>query len=163
VVDAGIQADVEVLLDDVASDPLVADAPTGGSGVCRRWWSPDELRWRLASPGNSFAAFRGPDALIITCVTSVRGLRVVIVTKVICAEGAAPLSLASAVWSACRHHRAPVALYAGMNPGVVARGMALPSRLKPSPLNLIVRSLTDGEPSSRFVPTVFEFLDFDAY
>jgi hypothetical protein len=39
--------------------------------------------------------------------------------------------------------------------------VALPERLRSSPLNLIVRRLGETPPQSGFVR--FEFLDFDAY
>ena len=46
----------------------------------------------------------------------------------------------------CRHHRAPFALHAGLNDLVDFGGIAVPKRLRSSPLNLIHRSLVDTPP-----------------
>jgi hypothetical protein len=54
-------------------------------------------------------------------------------------------------------------MHAGTNPALLLKGIRLPQRLKPSPLNLIVKSLNPNRPTADFVPTTFEFLEFDAY
>ena len=63
--------------------------------------------------------------------------------------------------AACRHHRAPLALHVGLNDLVDFRGIALPGRLRASPLNLIYRSLVTPAREASIVR--LEFLDFDAY
>jgi len=55
-------------------------------------------------------------------------------------------------------------LYAGFGPGI-AGGLQVPDRVRPSPLEYIVRVLGDAalvEPVARYLATRrFEFLDFD--
>ena len=49
------------------------------------------------------------------------------------------------VGAACRFHRAPYAVYAGFNSRVRVRGVRPPRRLQPSPLHLILRSLSPDD------------------
>lgn len=137
--------------------PLLA---VPGRGEARRWTA-DTLAWRLRRPGASYALHRGRHVLAVTCHDRRAGVRVAIILKVF---AAAPLSNGDAralVRAACRHHRAPVALHVGVNELVDFRGIALPKRLRESPLNLIHRSLVT--PARRASIVRFEFLDFDAY
>lgn len=143
------------LLDDV--DDLLAPATSGWT----RAWSGDRLRWRLRSPGARYAVHRSDELLGVS--TAERGPGGAPVAVLLAAFAARPLEPAAGralVRSACRIHRAPVALHAGHNPRVPLAGLPLPDRLRPSPLNLIAREL-DGVA----LPPVdrFEFLDFDAY
>jgi hypothetical protein len=137
--------------------PLLA---VPGRGEARRWTA-ETLAWRLRRPGASYAVHRGRNLLSVTCHDRRAGLRVAIILKVF---AAAPLSSGEAralVRAACRHHRAPIALHVGINDLVDFRGIALPERLRESPLNLIYRSLLTPRREASFVR--FEFLDFDAY
>lgn len=150
------------------TDPIVAGQLGEGQPLAesatRRCWDAAELEWRLRDPRQQFAVFRGPSWLAVTCRTKHKGVPVAVITKVLLDHHEADhVELGPIAAAACRHHRAPVALHAGRNPGLRGRGLPLPDRLRPSPLNLIVKSLTAGEPSSAFVPEVFEFLEFDAY
>ena len=75
-----------------------------------------------------------------------------------------PLPGTPAVTAACAHHRAPLAVYAGFNARVRVGGVPLPMRLRPSPLNLILKSLDERAlPQAGFELATFEFLDSDAY
>ena len=65
--------------------------------------------------------------------------------------------------AACRHHRAPGAAYAGFNARVRVPGVRLPVRLRPVPLNLLYKSLSDDVPEATFELDTYEFLDMDAY
>jgi hypothetical protein len=66
--------------------------------------------------------------------------------------------------AACRFHRAPAAIYAGYSELVRFTGVRLPERLKPSPLNLCVRSFRPGViDETKFVMQRFELLDLDAF
>ena len=67
------------------------------------------------------------------------------------------------IGAACRFHRAPYAVYAGFNAHVRVRGIQPPRRLQPSPLNLILRSLSDDVDQETLALDTFEFLDMDAY
>ena len=67
----------------------------------------------------------------------------------------------SIVTEACRFHRTPASSYAGFNTRL--RGAPLPARLRPAPLNLILRSLeTDGVGQADIAIGTYAFLDFDA-
>jgi len=65
--------------------------------------------------------------------------------------------------AACRFHRAPYAVYAGFNARVKVRGIQPPRRLQPSPLHLILRSLSPSVDQDTLNLDTFEFLDMDAY
>ena len=68
------------------------------------------------------------------------------------------------VGAACRFHRAPYAVYAGFNAHVQVRGIQPPRRLQPSPLHLILRSLSPATSTrTSLALDTFEFLDMDAY
>jgi len=146
--DRGLEGDVDALL-TVPSD-----------GEARRWTA-ETLRWRLRRPGASYAIHRGPGLLAVSCHGHRAGLRVAIILKVFAAAPLPPRAARGLVRAACRHHRAPVALHVGLNDLVDFDGMALPERLRPSPLNLIYRSLLAPAREPSIVR--FEFLDFDAY
>lgn len=126
-----------------------------------RAWTPETVRWRLASPGSRYALHRSENMLVVTTADRGKGVPVAVLLK---AFASAPPSAAerhAVVRAACRFHRAPLAIHAGLNDMVSFHGSQLPERLRSSPLNLIVRRL-GGEPS-RTAVTRFEFLDFDAY
>jgi hypothetical protein len=108
-----------------------------------------------------YALHRTDDLLVVSCRDSRHGIRVAILLKVF-ASSRVPDNLQRAlVRAVCRFHRAPIALHVGLNDLVDFRGLALPERLRESPLNLIYRSLqTEPRPASL---ARFEFLDFDAY
>ena len=55
--------------------------------------------------------------------------------------------------AACRFHRAPYAVYAGFNARVRVRGIQPPRRLQPSPLHLILRSLSPRDRPGRAAPS----------
>jgi Acetyltransferase (GNAT) domain len=139
------------------AESLLAPPPTGEA----RGWTPRTLRWRLARPGARYALHRAEDLLAVSCRDSRHGVRVAILLKVFAASRVSPGRRRALVRAACRFHRAPIALHVGLNELVDFRGVALPERLRESPLNLIYRSLRTQAP----VPSIvrFEFLDFDAY
>ena len=138
-------------------EPLLA---VPAQGEARRW-TPETLAWRLRRPGASYAVHRGRDVLAITCHDRRAGLRVAIILKVFASSPLSPGGARALVRAACRHHRAPVALHVGFHDMVEFRGIALPKRLRASPLNLIYRSLVT--PAREASIRRFEFLDFDAY
>jgi len=129
-------------------------------GEARRWTA-ETLAWRLRRPGAGYAVHRGSGLLAFSCLERRAGLRIAVLLKVFAAS---PLSGATArglVRAVCRHHRAPFALHAGLNDLVGFAGVAVPERLRYSPLNLIHRSLVTPRRDASIVR--FEFLDFDAY
>lgn len=129
-------------------------------GEARRWTA-ETLAWRLRRPGASYAIHRSPKLLAVTAAERRAGLRVAIILKVFAAAALSGGEARALVRAVCRHHRAPLALHVGVNELVDFDGIALPGRLRPSPLNLIHRSLLTPPREASIVR--FEFLDFDAY
>jgi hypothetical protein len=152
-----------VVLADLTSDDVLRSTQEVREGSVARKWDAAELLWRLSPPSASFRLLRGEHVLAVTCSSSHRGIPVAIILKVFVRASHGIADLVPVASAACRQHRAVAALYAGRNPDLRVRGISLPRRFRPSPLNLIVKSLLPGEESSAFVPTTFEFLDFDAY
>ena len=96
----------------------------------------------------------------MSCVDKRHGVRVAIILKLFSATPVAAGTLLALVRAACGFHRAPIALV-GLNELARFRGVALPRRLRESPLKLIHRALDGSEDPPSIVR--FEFLDFDAY
>lgn len=126
-------------------------------------WQADNLRWRLSRPRGEYVVHVGPDLMAVSTRDVVRGVPFVVILKLLPRRGVTGLSGRGAVAAACRHHRAPFCVYAGLNAHVTMRGLPLPDRLRPAPLNLLVRSLSDTVPQETFQLDTFEFLDCDAY
>ncbi len=134
-----------------------------GTDGLTRCWTPETLAWRLASPGAPYVVHRG-DGLIVVSTTEQRGpLRVAVILALLADHVLDRRAIGAVVRATCRAHRAPAALHAGITPHPL-RGVPLPVRLRPSPLNLIVLRLDDdNSPGSTTPVGRFEFLDFDAY
>lgn len=145
-----------------ASHELLRDPPQpAGVRGFQRSWNEERLAWRLNCPGSSYAVHRCDDILMVTTVERRGPVRIAVILAVLAQRPLTRSMSASLVREACRFHRAPVALHAGFNDRVRFRGVPLPDRLKPSPLNLIARRLTSEDTLA--TPARFEFLDFDAY
>jgi hypothetical protein len=92
------------------------------------------------------------------------GVPVAVVLKLLPRAGRfGPLSSRDVVNAICGHHRAPAAVYAGHNRHVTVRGVRLPERFKPVPLNLVILGVGDDVDQRTFQLDTFEFLDMDAY
>jgi hypothetical protein len=128
-------------------------------------WTPESLRWRLASPnGPRFTLHRSRDLVGISTVEQQRGVPVAVVLKLLPRDGRfGPLPAQNLITAMCHHHGAPAAVYAGHNRHVVVRGVKLPERLKPVPLNLCILSLDPALDQTTFQLDTYEFLDMDAY
>jgi hypothetical protein len=133
----------------------------------RTWtnsYTPDYLRWRLASPHVSFAVHATDELLAVTTTDKRFGVRAAVILKLLPRGGrAGPLRADPIVAAACRYHRAPYAVYAGFNAHVRVRGIQPPRRLQPSPLHLILRTLSEHVDQDTLEIDTFEFLDMDAY
>jgi len=132
----------------------------------RQWtnhYSAAYLRWRLACPASTYA-IHVTDELVAITSTDVRfGVRATAVLKLLPRDGRTGLRAEAIVSAACRFHKAPYAVYAGFNPHVSLRGVQPPRKLQPSPLNLIIRSLSPAIDQGPLMIDTFEFLDMDAY
>lgn len=126
-------------------------------------WTAEKLTWRLASPLGPYGVHVHPSGVMVTAVAR-RGVPITLVLKVFARRGAPYVATRALLRAACRYHRTAVYLYAGYNGRARVRGLPLPQRLRPAPLNLIYRALDASVPAAadmRF--ETFEFLDFDAY
>jgi hypothetical protein len=129
-------------------------------------YTPEHLRWRLARPHIAYALHADEDLVAVSTRSHFGPLPVAVVLKLLPRgprAAADTLSARGAVAAACRHHRAPVAVYAGFNALVPVHGIRPPRRLQPAPLNLVVHSFSDEVPQETFTLDTFEFLDLDAY
>lgn len=127
-------------------------------------WTAEHLRWRLAWPGcGPYHLHVAPDVVAVSVAERRAGATIAVVLKLLPRHGATEVSGQRALVAACRHHRAPVSLYAGFNRHVHVRGLPLPHRLKPAPLNLMVHAVSDELDQPSFALDTFEFLDMDAF
>jgi hypothetical protein len=128
-------------------------------------WTSDYLRWRLASPNTPPYVLHADDKVVaISTRSQFKGVPVAVILKLLLRRGwSGPVSGHPAATEICRFHRAPAAVYAGFNRHVKITGVPAPERLKPSPLNLELCSLSDAILQRDFVLDTYEFLDMDAY
>jgi hypothetical protein len=127
-------------------------------------YTTEYLRWRLSCPHSSYAVHVDDDLVGISTTDRRFGVRAAVILKLLPRNGrSGPLRSDAIIGAACRFHRAPYAVYAGFNEHVAVRGVHPPRRLQPSPLHLIVRSLSDEVEQSTLRLGTFEFLDMDAY
>jgi hypothetical protein len=125
-------------------------------------YTTDYLRWRLACPSTRYA-LHASDGLVAVSTTDTRfGVRAAVILKLL-RRGEGACRVDRVVGAACRFHRAPYAVYAGFNARVSVRGFQPPRRLQPSPLHLILRSLSPTVDQAALALDTFEFLDMDAY
>ena len=129
--------------------------------LTQRKWTVKELRWRLANPEANYKVATVDGSLVVSTMSTVAGLRVSVILKVFPRPGKELVQLGGIARSIARSDRSIGSIYAGSNSGISMRGVKLPMRFRPSPLNFIVRDLTGADRELR--PDVFEFLDFDAY
>jgi GNAT superfamily N-acetyltransferase len=147
------------LPDDARLGPLLDAAADAGEATAR--WRPETLRWRLAAPRAEYAVHDGGDWIAVTTVDRSSRVPVAVILAVLASRPLSGAESSALVRRACRRHRAPLALHVGHNDRLALRGLPLPQRLRPSPLNLIFRRLAgDGAPPAF---ARFELLDFDAY
>jgi hypothetical protein len=129
-------------------------------------WTSDWLRWRLARPESSYVLHVGPDALVVsTRDKAPLGIPAAVILKILPRPGAQlPVPGGRYVTAACRAHRAPACVYAGWNAHARVRGVPVPMRFRPSPMNIVFKSFDENRmPSGSFRIDTFEFLDGDAY
>ena len=138
-------------------------------------WTPEYLQWRLAAPGGGYALHADHDVVAVTTRASARGVPVAVILKLL-PRGPAPgpRSARAVIAAALSHHRVPVAVYAGFNAHVPVRGIAIPKRIQPAPLNLLFIArdeasqflgldLDEAGPQAPATFDTFELLDFDAF
>jgi len=115
-----------------------------------RAWSADAMLWRLSNPSATYRCAGGR----VFADAGMPGIRMITSTR------AFPGRKAGAGFLVAH----PISAWIGLAPRLHWNGIALtvPSKLRPSPLNFIFKSLGDlSAPSGD--DTLFEALDFDAY
>ena len=122
----------------------------------RHAWTQEQLVWRAANPVNPiFMGSHAADESLLFARTDKPGFVVEAATDIALPEGVLR-----------RGSPLPLRLHLGLSPSGAARrglGMAVPARLRPSPLHLIYRSLDGALPTLPAAEVQFNFLDFDAY
>lgn len=122
------------------------------------------LRWRTAQPHARYVLHVADDVVAVTTRSSFAKVPVCVVLKLLPRAGAPDrVEAGPVIAAACRHHGAPGAVYAGFNARVRVRGIRLPLKLRPVPLNLLYKSLSEDVPQDTFELDTYEFLDMDAY
>lgn len=123
----------------------------------KRNWDQDILRWRIRNPCNPCAIRVEPQALLISAATSYPFIR----ARASIADGVSNLNLHTE-----RKNSFALSLYLGL----ITDGEKLnpfycpiPEAFKPSPLNLIFKSLGNASKTISPTNTSISFLDFDAY
>jgi GNAT superfamily N-acetyltransferase len=119
-------------------------------------WTQDHLVWRAGSPSNPiFVGSCGAGGSVLFARTDKPGIVVEGETNVILRND-----------GLLRKSASPLRLHLGLSPRQAARrglSIAVPERLRQSPLNLIYRSLDGAVPTLPAAEVQFNFLDFDAY
>ena len=127
-------------------------------------WTTESLRWRLSRPDVDYALHVAPDVIGVSTRTVQRGVPAAVIMKLLPRGNRhGPISARRIVAAACRRHRAPVAIYGGLNEHVVVRGFEPPKRLRPSPLFWLVQTLQEGDDQDALRISTYEFLDVDAF
>ena len=120
-----------------------------------RVWTRDSLRWRCGNPFNKIAGVRRPG-------------RVAFYANALGPLLTAYAELSGDAWCEYEHGRrvSPLHLFLGLIPANSSHFSgyaAIPKRLRPSPLNMIFRPLTNSASLLEPAHIFFSFLDFDAY
>jgi hypothetical protein len=166
-------ADESTLGDDDVASMLDGLSERRPSAWCQEW-TPETLRWRLAAPRARYALHWTDEVLAVSARTTVRGVPVGVLMKLLPREGPVPASVTRRIVGAIhRHHRVPTVVYAGFNDLARVTGVRVPQRVRPGPLNLVVlgteitAALAPGVDATELstddlVFEAFELLDFDA-
>jgi hypothetical protein len=124
------------------------------------------LRWRLSRPDSDYRVHVGKEAVVVSSMDRRHGIPFTIVVKTFRRRGArsARVDANGVIAAACRTRGTPLAVYSGFSDQTSVRGVKLPERFKPSPLNLVVSSRPLGFLDlARIEYAAYEFLEFDAY
>ncbi len=131
----------------------------------REWtqvWSPEVLAWRLSRPGFPYTMHVGREIVAVSVRDGSHRLPCAVILKLF-PRGALGIrrSARDVVLAACRHHRAPFALYAGRNDLVQPFGVALRTGWLAAPRSLVALPVNDLDGVDSLDFGTFELLDFD--
>jgi GNAT superfamily N-acetyltransferase len=153
------------LTSDTFSATVARLEPAGSTHEIEQEWPLEKLRWRLSTPRHRYAVHSSSSGVLITTSAVIAlGLRVVVALKFLPNKGIQAMDTTRLLRAAAAHHKSHFFVYSGFNRKAAPKGMSLPRRLLPSPLNLIYRKLDASMPDAAHIRIAcFEFLDFDAY
>ena len=124
-------------------------------------WNLELLTWRLSRPGSQYFLHLSPSALLISTTAFFRGFKTALILKALplkpCDER---LSISPFISNVAKHHRTPFIIYWGENQYFEMKGIKIPRKIQPSPLELVLHFF---EKKHDFQLTGFELLDFDAF
>ena len=124
-------------------------------------WNLELLTWRLSRPGSQYFLHLSPSALLISTTAFFRGLKAALILQALplkpCDER---LSISPFISNVAKHHRTPFIIYWGENQYFEMKGMRIPRKIQPSPLELVLHFF---EKKHDFQLSGFELLDFDAF
>jgi len=134
-----------------------------GGAVPPSWqhiWEPHDLAWRLRNPSAPYRLSRRAGYLEVLARTHIPGVRAILKLD-------DPAEADTYRESRLEASRGPsLRLWMGRSTRIdipAGSGIPVPDRLKPSPLNLIVRRLRSDSPPIDPARVEFEAIDFDAY
>ena len=146
-----------ILTRDLAVTPVTDWAQT---------WDTEFLRWRLSRPDGGYRLHVVPEAIGVSVkAKGPMGVPCSVLLKVWPRAGSrVPVHAGPIVAASLRAHRAVACIYAGWNANARVRGIAIPHRLQPSPLNVVLKVLDPTAiDANTFRLETWEFLDMDAY
>ncbi|MSO60247.1 MAG: GNAT family N-acetyltransferase [Ilumatobacteraceae bacterium] len=150
----------------LATEPFYSALSTlsfrNGDG-CQQRWDLDLLEWRLSMPGGKYSLHALDDCIAVSTTDIVMGVRVAVLLKVFAMQGVSSVKGSSVAMRLVRHHKTPIVFHWGINPLLAGRGVPLPKRLQPSPLEVVLHVFDESQDSSDISLDSFELLDFDAY
>lgn len=134
----------------------------GGDGLL---WTGARLWERLGKPGAGYALHATDDLLLVSAPRRDRRAAHTLLCALLPRANARPgrREVAAVVSAACRAHRRPLFVYAGVNAAVPLPGALLPARFRPSPMILQTRDFAEGAsvPRAPLRLSRFEVIDFD--
>lgn len=155
--------------DFLASDEFQRVAEELVDQSVREWaqaWDAPFLRWRLGRPDGGYVLHVGKHCIGVSVKShGPLGVPCAVLLKVWPRRGAkVPVSTTALVGATLRSHRAVVCVYAGWNANARVRGMRVPHRFQPSPLNVVLKVVDEERVDAEtFVLETWELLDMDAY
>ncbi len=139
--------------------PQLRTTPLGPIPSWQRSWSNHELAWRLANPHGRYSSVaEGATRWVLASVAQAGTGSILKIEQR--AEGIASIDAAIP-----RKNPPLCKVWLGLSPQIHPSifSFPLPQRLRPSPLNLIYRSLSPGDESPGRASIQIEGIDFDAF
>lgn len=122
-------------------------------------WTAESLAQRLSHPERRYAVHQGENCAVVTSARVFRGIKFILICAIIDITGQtiSKREITEVLSTASRAHRWPIFLYVGVNNAVCLPGFRIPSRLRPSPMQIYVSKNLEGIAMTRFEPIDFDF------